>query len=206
MNEFEMEAVWRRTCPDEHFCSQYFDFAAALLAAQVAEIAALKAANLKLETLCDATYVAQGADAYNHACNEMERWQAKRRKEGKEVGTEGSLCDGMAWVYGHLSTKDAEIAALRQDALRIAWIHYNLTGTSIRGTVVNVLADHASIESFRSAVDEAIAQAVQPKCIMCHGNGMHLTPIAVPAGVEPPAPVLVKCQQCKSVQPEAWRL
>ena len=31
MTEFEMEAIWRKTCPDEHFCSQYFDFAAALI-------------------------------------------------------------------------------------------------------------------------------------------------------------------------------
>jgi hypothetical protein len=77
-----------------------------------AENERLKADYLKIESLCDETYVAQGADAYNHACDEMERFQKQRRKAGKEVGTERSLCDGMGWLYRHV----AEVEAAR-DAL-----------------------------------------------------------------------------------------
>lgn len=60
-----------------------------------------------LERLCDDTYVAQGADAYNHACDEMERWQEQRKKAGKEIGTEGSLCDGISWLYEYIDTLEA---------------------------------------------------------------------------------------------------
>jgi hypothetical protein len=63
----------------------------------------------ELERLCDATYVAQGADAYNHACDVMERWQAERAAAGKEVGTTGSLCDGIAWLYGRLDELEAAL-------------------------------------------------------------------------------------------------
>lgn len=72
----------------------------------------------ELERLCDATYVAKGADAYNHACDEMERWQAERKKAGKDAGTKGSLCDGIAWLYDRLerleSENEAQAALLRQ--------------------------------------------------------------------------------------------
>lgn len=54
---------------------------------------------LELDRICNETYVAMGADAYNHACDEMEAWQEKRRVRGQEVGTTGSLCDGIAWLY-----------------------------------------------------------------------------------------------------------
>lgn len=40
---------------------------------------------------------------------------------------------------------------------RLAWIHCNMTGTTIRGTVINVLADHVNYESFIAAIDAAIA-------------------------------------------------
>jgi hypothetical protein len=43
----------------------------------VIERDALRVSNLELERLCDTTYVAQGADAYNHACAGME-WLYKR--------------------------------------------------------------------------------------------------------------------------------
>ena len=55
------------------------------------EIESLKAKNLELERVCDATYVTQGADAYNHACSMMEQYQAERKAARKEVGTESSL-------------------------------------------------------------------------------------------------------------------
>ena len=77
------------------------------------EIAALVATNTELERVCDATYVATGADAYYHACDELERYQSLRAKAGKEVGTTHSLCDGMGWVYGRLDALEREIAGLR---------------------------------------------------------------------------------------------
>ena len=83
------------------------------LAAAAAELRRLDAENLRLELLCDATYVEQGADAYNHATDEMERWQRDRFNQGKEVGTEGSLCDGIAWLYGHIENLEAERDQLR---------------------------------------------------------------------------------------------
>lgn len=63
----------------------------------------------ELARLCDSTYVAQGADAYNHACEVLEHWQAKRAADGKEVGTTGSLCDGMAWLYERLDKLEAAL-------------------------------------------------------------------------------------------------
>jgi hypothetical protein len=41
-------------------------------------------------------------DAYNHACELMEQFQAERAKRGVEIGTQGSLCDGIAWLYTKL--------------------------------------------------------------------------------------------------------
>lgn len=49
--------------------------AAALLEQQHAALESLRVKNAELERLCDETYVAQGSDAYHHACSEMERWQ-----------------------------------------------------------------------------------------------------------------------------------
>ena len=63
----------------------------------------------ELEHLCDATYVAQGADAYTHACARMEQFQKERAKAGKEIGTEGSLCDGMEWLYGKLGELERQL-------------------------------------------------------------------------------------------------
>ena len=54
------------------------------------------------------------ADAYNFACEDMEKFQRERFEAGKEVGTQGSLCDGMAWVYGRLNELEAEVARLRK--------------------------------------------------------------------------------------------
>lgn len=48
------------------------------------------------------------ADAYVIACQEMEQWQHKRRKAGKEVGTTGSLVDGIAWLYGYVDDLESK--------------------------------------------------------------------------------------------------
>ena len=74
------------------------------------EMAALKAENLKLEALCDKTYVAKGADAYNHACEVLESWQEKRIAQGKEPGCQGSLCGGMEWLYAKVDELEKAIA------------------------------------------------------------------------------------------------
>ena len=55
-------------------------------------------------------------DAYNHACEEMKRWQRERRKSGKEVGTTGSLCDGIAWLYQYVDSLERQA----RNALRVA--------------------------------------------------------------------------------------
>ena len=41
-------------------------------------------------------------DPYNYACEIMEKEQLERSKRGVEIGTEGSLCDGIAWLYDRL--------------------------------------------------------------------------------------------------------
>lgn len=71
------------------------------------------AADLRLELERIAELEPQ-ADAYNFACEDMEKFQRERFEAGKEVGTQGSLCDGMAWVYGRLSELEAEVARLRK--------------------------------------------------------------------------------------------
>lgn len=66
----------------------------------------------ELERLCDTTYVAQGADAYNHACDLIEQLQAERIGKGRDPGTEGSLCDGLTWAYGELLESEDECETL----------------------------------------------------------------------------------------------
>ena len=73
------------------------------------EIVALHEKVAELERVCDATYVAKGADAYHHACAEMERWQEGRKLQDKDPGTEGSLCDGIAWLQERIEELEAQI-------------------------------------------------------------------------------------------------
>lgn len=73
------------------------------------EVAYLRAQNARLEQLCEDTYVAKGADAYNYACEQMEEFQRKRLAQGKEAGCQGSLCDGMAWLYDRLEELEGEV-------------------------------------------------------------------------------------------------
>lgn len=54
------------------------------------------------------------ADAYGYACDEMVRWQHKRRKAGKDAGTTGSLCDGIQWLYARIAELEADKVKLRQ--------------------------------------------------------------------------------------------
>lgn len=87
----------------------------------------------ELERLCDATYVAQGADAYNHACDEMERFQQERIAAGRDAGTEGSLCDGMAWLYERIDELESaldESVSIMQSAERELRASQAVLGTS----------------------------------------------------------------------------
>jgi hypothetical protein len=62
------------------------------------------------------------ADAYMFACDEMERWQKKRAKAGLEIGTEGSLVDGIGWLYAYIEKLEAaqqEPVAAPQQTARI---------------------------------------------------------------------------------------
>ena len=95
--------------------------AASLLEQQHAALESLRSKNAELERLCDETYVAQGADAYNHACSEMARWQKERLNAGKDAGCEGSLCDGMAWLYGQIEQLEAEVESLRAGRAVPGW-------------------------------------------------------------------------------------
>lgn len=80
-----------------------------------AATAPLLARIAELDKLCDETYVKQGADAYNNACDEMERWQKQRKADGKEVGTTGSLCDGIAWLYLHVSKLEQQLDVMARN-------------------------------------------------------------------------------------------
>jgi hypothetical protein len=91
-------------------------------AALIQGIEALQAENADLETRW-----AEWKDSLNSVMEqrnalqaEVERFQEQRREAGKEVGTERSLCDGMAWLYKHVSKVEAERDALRAelDALK----------------------------------------------------------------------------------------
>lgn len=56
------------------------------------------------------------ADAYVQACEIMELHQAKRAKRGVEIGTEGSLCDGIEWLYARLEKLERAAGAPAETA------------------------------------------------------------------------------------------
>ena len=101
----ELQAKGEHPAPCARFCeANAFQIAERRYKRQIEE---LTAKVMELERLCDDTYVAQGADAYNHACDEMERWQEQRKLAGKDPGTEGSLCDGISWLYSYIDKLEA---------------------------------------------------------------------------------------------------
>jgi hypothetical protein len=53
-------------------------------------------------------------DAYSYACDLMEQGWKERAKRGVEIGTQGSLCDGIAWIFDQM--KKLEAAAPQQHA------------------------------------------------------------------------------------------
>jgi hypothetical protein len=65
---------------------------------------------------------------------------------------------GMSWLQEHAPERlRTQPAGPSKDAERLAWIHYHLTGTSIRGTIVNVLSNRSSYAEFIAAIDAARA-------------------------------------------------
>ncbi len=68
-----------------------------------------------LSAMCNPAPVENVAeDAYNHACDEMERWQQTRRQAGKQVGTTHSLCDGIAWLYSYVDQLEERLGVGKQ--------------------------------------------------------------------------------------------
>ena len=73
------------------------------------ELRRLHARVLELEEDLQLARQGIGAEAYDMACEEMEAYQLKRAKAGKEAGTTLSLVDGMAWVYERLDELEAQV-------------------------------------------------------------------------------------------------
>lgn len=61
------------------------------------------------------------SDAYEIACDDMEVFQRARAKSGKHPGTQGSLCDGMRWVYSRINELEDELEASRATP-PVCWI------------------------------------------------------------------------------------
>lgn len=141
--------------------------------AESAATAPLLARIAELEKLCDETYVKQGADAYNNACDEMERWQKQRKADGKEVGTTGSLCDGIAWLYLHVSKLDQQLAEARKEPVNaVAYLDIGAGGYMDLGTDLSdealsalpkgrhmlVIAGTYGVDGYTAAIDAAIKE------------------------------------------------
>lgn len=151
----------------------------AAVAAVIEREAALVARNAELERLCDATYVAKGADAYNHACETMAAWQKARAKAEKDAGCEGSLCDGLSWLQSRVDSLEAErdalaerVKAMDADAERLNWFDENgftayraidpIDGLSIHCVVVRETMNPRRgcvADTIRDAIDAARAEA-----------------------------------------------
>ena len=119
MNHAELSADLKNCCEYEISAQKRVMYQCTINALETAQLVCaerdrLAAQNLELEKLCDVTYVANGADAYHHACECMEAYQAKRAAAGKEKGTIGSLCDGMEWLYARLESVEAELETIRK--------------------------------------------------------------------------------------------
>ena len=84
----------------------------------VAYIEFLEQQNKELEGLCDATYVAKGADAYEHACETLEEEQRKRLADNRKVQGLGTLCGSITWLFAELEkAEDRKIEYKNRAAL-----------------------------------------------------------------------------------------
>ncbi len=78
------------------------------------EVLPVYASNIIAQQLTDAELenLRIKADAYDIACDDLERFQQSRVAAGKAPGTEGSLCDGMAWAYSRIGELEAKQSKL----------------------------------------------------------------------------------------------
>lgn len=164
--------------------------------AALARLAELEISAAELERLCDATYVAQGADAYNHACECMEAFQEKRRATGKEVGTTRSLCDGMGWVYRRLDELEAAGAPLVATPI-VAWA--KSTPRKLRITTM----DMGGEDGWRPlGYTAAGASPVEPSQALSQA-------LFAAAGASPQQSPLLQfctCEDCKPMECEGCRI
>ncbi len=116
---------------------KYDDYAA--LRERVIE---LEAKNAELERLCESTYVARGADAYNHACELTEQWDADRVEKGLApiypAGESRSLCGWVESIRELLDNAEATIAGLRRFAQRVmeSWPEGGIDGGDLQDIAV----------------------------------------------------------------------
>jgi hypothetical protein len=147
--------------------------AAGAVASLLSRNAELEAERDKLELLCDATYVQQGADAYHHACEVLEAWQEARFVAGKDRGCEGSLCDGLSWLQSQVTKLEDErdavvaennglretLAIVKANAFKTAPLPgYPATGAQ---WLIGFATDNGAL-SFDQVFDNAIALARTP--------------------------------------------
>lgn len=129
-------------------------------------------------------------DAYNHACEEMKRWQRERRKSGKEVGTTGSLCDGIAWLYQYVDSLERQA----RKALRTALAEPDrMTPKELAERLEPVAWDGAQKICDLPAVDEAIRALLEDET---NDNAVCLVRAILAAAPTPPAEQAV---------PQGWR-
>ena len=181
------------------------------------EIESLKAKNLELERVCDATYVTQGADAYNHACSMMEQYQAERKAARKEVGTESSLCDGISWLYTRIASLESQLEAVGTGGwMRNGALLYRLTDErrpanfdEIRVTMANGSRDisQTSSRAERLLVMLSAPQALGAACgdvQPYEQQAMGLCHVCGWKGVidYPDGPVCVACEHDKTLSPQ----
>lgn len=78
------------------------------------EVLPVYASNIIAQQLTDAELenLRIKADAYDIACDDLERFQQSRVAAGKAPGTEGSLCDAMAWVYSRIDRLESELDSI----------------------------------------------------------------------------------------------
>jgi hypothetical protein len=105
------------------------------------------------------------ADAYMAACDEMELWQKKRAKAGLEIGTEGSLVDGIGWLYGYIEKLEAaatlsplcgaqhaesckEIAVFADDGTEPDWSSYAAAEAAQQAAAPGALDEQALRDMF----------------------------------------------------------
>jgi len=118
------------------------------------ELAEAKAREFELERLCDATYVAKGADAYNHCCELTEQWDEDRLKKGLAPiygpGEVRSLCGWIESIRQILEDAEAR-AGSATVSLPDGWVAVPVEPTR---EMVRAMAGECAIEEGQKWLDE----------------------------------------------------